>query len=89
VAILFKTYNGRNQLHIYGEHWIVKTSVELKKILALLDVKNAKKAAVIPEEDQISISLNEIIIECKDAKDLKEKFSFLADCKIKYQVLQQ
>ena len=85
MAILFKTYNGRNQLHVYGEHWKVKSSKELKEILVIIGEKNAKKAVIAPDENHILINLNELIIECKGASDLKKKFDILADYKIKYQ----
>ncbi len=85
MAILFKTYNGKHQLHVYGETWNVESSQDLKDILNLFDPKNAKKAAIVPGDKIIELTLNEMIIDCKDQKDLNEKFKAISGFKIKYQ----
>ncbi len=89
MAILFKTYNGRNQLHVYGENWTIDTSADLKKVLALFDQKNALKATIVHNDKNINLNLNDMIIECKGMTDLKNKFGVLAEFKVKHQIIQK
>ncbi|MFA6461988.1 MAG: hypothetical protein WCV90_07020 [Candidatus Woesearchaeota archaeon] len=85
MGILFKTYNGKHQLHIYREVWIAKTKKELDEILALFSKKEVVKAKITPTEDIIEIELNGLIVDCRDVTDLKNKFALIVDMKDKYQ----
>jgi|GEM_PF-1908440 len=85
MGILFKTYNGKHQLHIYREAWVAKNKKEMDEILNLFSKKEVVKAKITPIEDKIEIELNGLIVDCKDVNDLKVKFSLLVDMKNKYQ----
>jgi hypothetical protein len=85
MGILFKTYNGKHQLHIYREVWVTKTKKEMDEILALFSKKELLKAKITPSDDQIEIELNGLIVDCRDVADLKAKFALVVDLKAKYQ----
>ncbi|MEK6938676.1 MAG: hypothetical protein AABX04_06540 [Nanoarchaeota archaeon] len=85
MGILFKTYNGKHQLHIYREIWVTKTKAQMDEVLALFSKKELVKAKITPSENQIEIELNGLIVDCKDVADLKAKFSLVVDLKAKYQ----
>ncbi|MBI4983143.1 hypothetical protein HZC32_00660 [Candidatus Woesearchaeota archaeon] len=85
MGILFKTYNGKHQLHLYREVWVMKNKAQMEEILALFSKKELSKAKITPAENQIEIELNGLIVDCKDVADLKTKFALLVDLKTKYQ----
>ena len=85
MGILFKTYNGRHQLHLYREVWVAQSKKELEEILALFSKKEVVKAKITPVNDTIEVELNGLIVDCKDVLDLKVKFSLLVDMKAKFQ----
>lgn len=85
MGVLFKTYNGRHQLHLYKEVWVTKNKAQMDEVLALFNKKELVKAKITPSENQIEIELNGLIVECKDVADLKAKFSLVVDLKAKYQ----
>jgi len=85
MGILFKTYNGKHQLHIYREVWVAKNKKEMDEILALFSKKEVVKAKITPAEDKIEIELNGLIVDCRDVADLKAKFALVVDMKAKYQ----
>lgn len=86
MAIVFKTYNNRHQLHIYGENWKLKESSQLKELLAILGNRNAAKVSASTMMDGIEINLNEIIIDCPNTDQLKSYFSKLVDFKDTFQI---
>ena len=85
MGILFKTYNGKHQLHLYRELWVAKNKQQLEEILALFSKKEVIKAKITPVEDTIEVELNGLIVDCKDVTDLKNKFGIIVDMKAKYQ----
>lgn len=87
MGILFKTYNGKHQLHLYRECWVVKNKAQMDEILTLFSKKEVAKAVITPKDDSIEIEFNGMIVDCRDSADLKQKFGVLADLKAKYQKL--
>lgn len=87
MGILFKTYNGKHQLHVYNEVWALKTKQQLDDILSYFDKKEVSKAVIKPINNQIELELNGLIVNCKDIKDLKLKFGQLVDLKEQFQKL--
>lgn len=85
MGLLFKTYNGKHQLHFYREVWVVKNKAQLDEVLGMFSKKEAAKVKVTPGEDSIELELNEVILDCKDISDLKVKFGQMVDLKVKYQ----
>lgn len=85
MGILFKTYNGKHQLHLYQEVWRFATKKELDDILKLFSPKELKKIKLKHEGNFIDVEFNGVIAECRDLKDLKDTFSMLAEMKEKYQ----
>lgn len=85
MSILFKTYNGLPQLHIYQEIWQVQSKIQLDDILRLLAKKELAKVKLKPHNEGIDVEMNGVIIDCSDTRDLKEKFSMLADLKDRFQ----
>jgi hypothetical protein len=89
MGVLFKTYNGKHQLHLCRETWEVKNKAQMDEILALLSKKEIVKAKITPKENSIEIELNGVIVDCKDTNDLKAKFGLIADLKAKYQKIEE
>lgn len=87
MGIIFKTYNGQHQLHLYGEVWVFPDKKQLDEVLKLFRKKELSKAVIKPTGDAIEAELNGLIVECKDSDDVKKKFGQLADYKAKYQKL--
>ncbi len=85
MSILFKTYNGKPQLHIYQETWSVESKIQLDEILGLLSKKELAKVKLKPTDNKIDVEMNGIIMDCLDVKDLKSKFGMLADLKERFQ----
>ena len=85
MGILFKTYNGRHQLHICRESWVVPDKAELDNILRLFQKKELPKAKIVPKDDSIEIELNGLIVDCRDLNDLKRKFGMIVDLKSRFQ----
>jgi len=85
MAILFKTYNGRHQLHLCNEHWAVANKQELDEVLGLFGKKEMSKIVVKPINEKIDLEFHDAIIDCRDLRDLKYKFGLVADIKEKYQ----
>jgi len=85
MGILFKTYNGKHQLHLYKELWVLQNKQQLDDVLKLFSKKEMTKARIIPHEKAIELELNGLILDCKDVNDLKVKFGLLVDLKHKYQ----
>jgi hypothetical protein len=88
MGILFKTYNGKHQLHLYRETWVAKNKSQMDEILTLFSKKEMAKAVITPKDDAIEIELNGMIVDCKDLNDLKAKFGHLADQKAKFQKIE-
>ena len=87
MGILFKTYNGKHQLHVCREIWTLPNKEELDNILGFFRKKELAKAKITPTDDTIELEMNGMIMDCKDAKDLKAKFSLLVDLKSRFQKL--
>ena len=85
MGILFKTYNGKHQLHLYNELWVLQTKQQMNDLFNLFQKQGAAKIKVNPVGKNIEIELNGLIINCFDTKDLKIKFSHLVDLKEKFQ----
>lgn len=85
MSILFKTYKGKHQLHLYQEQWVFPTKHELDRFIQLIPKKELEKVEIKPLNAKIEIILNSLILDCKDLVDLKEKFGILAEFKAKYQ----
>ncbi len=85
MGILFKTYNKKHQLHLYHEVWVFQSKQHLNSLLNLFPKKEAAKIKAIPVGSKIEVELNGLIMDCKDTKDLKMKFSHLVDLKEKFQ----
>lgn len=85
MGILFKTYNKRHQLHLYKEVWVMGTKRQLDDLLSLFPKEQAAKLKITPVGNKFELELNGLIMDCKDSRDLKEKFSMLVDMKEKYQ----
>ena len=85
MGILFKTYNGKHQLHLYNEVWVFRSKKELEGLLNLFPKKEATKLKATPVGKDIEVELNGLIMDCRDSKDLKFKFGHLVDLKEKFQ----
>ncbi len=85
MGILYKTYNGKHQLHFYREVWIAKSKPELENILSNFAKKEAAKAKITVVGKNMEIELNGLIMDCRDLSDLKFKFGYMVDLKVKYQ----
>ena len=85
MGILFKTYQGKHQLHVCRETWTAKNKAEMEEILKLFSKKEVVKAKITPVDNAIDLELNAMIIDCKNVEDLKHKFGVLAEMKEKYQ----
>lgn len=85
MGILFKTYNGKHQLHLYQEIWRLSTKKELDDVLSLFSPQEMKKIKMKNVGNFMEVEFSGVIVECADSKDLKNKFSLLADMKEKYQ----
>lgn len=85
MGILYKTYNGQHQLHLYRELWVVKTKQQLNDLLSLFSKKEAAKAQINTVGNQIELELNGLIVDCRDIADLKAKFNHLVELKVKFQ----
>ena len=85
MGILFKTYNGKHQLHLYQENWRFATKKEVDDVLSLFSPLELKKIKMKNVGNFIELEFSGVIVECVDAKDLKHKFSLLADMKEKFQ----
>ncbi|MBS3166356.1 hypothetical protein J4444_04495 [Candidatus Woesearchaeota archaeon] len=85
MGILFKTYNGRHQLHLYNEVWVLKNKQQLDEILGMFPKKELIKAKITPGDDHIELELNGLIMDCKNIADLKKKFGMMVDLKEEYQ----
>lgn len=88
MGILFKTYNGKPQIHLYKEQWVFSNKPDLDKVLNLIPKESADKIKVGQEGNNIVLDLNGVIIDCKDMKDMKDKFSKFADFKEEYQKIE-
>lgn len=87
MGILFKTYNGKHQLHLYQEVWRFATKKELDTVFALFSPQELKKIKVKHDGNFIELEFSGVIVECQDLKDLKQKFDMLAEMKEKFQKL--
>jgi hypothetical protein len=88
MGILFKTYNGKHQLHLCKETWIVPDRNQLEQILSFFNKKELAKAKVTPiGNSAIELELNGLIVDCRNSSDLKLKFGQIVDLKEKYQKL--
>ncbi len=85
MGILFKTYNGKHQLHLYNEIWVLESKVQLEELIEMVGKKEASKLKIVPENNKIQIELNGVIVDCRDATDLKYKFGVLVDWKQRFQ----
>ncbi len=85
MAIQFKIYNGRYQLHFYNEVWEVENKRQLDEILALFSPQEMAKVKIVPLDDKIELQLQALFLECRTVQDLKLKFSAVVDMKEKYQ----
>lgn len=85
MGILYKTYNGKHQLHFYREVWVAKSKPELEDILNNFPKKEAAKAKITVVGKNMEIELNGLIMDCRDLPDLKFKFGHMVDLKVKYQ----
>lgn len=85
MGILFKTYNGKHQLHLYNELWCFPSRNELDTILVFFSPKELKKIKIKPNRSSIDVEFNGVIVDCDDLNDLKHKFGLLVEMKNKYQ----
>ncbi|MDP3640780.1 MAG: hypothetical protein Q8R53_06315 [Nanoarchaeota archaeon] len=85
MGILFKTYNRKQQLHLYRELWVIPTKRQLEELLSFFPQQELTKLKLTPVGSSIEVELNGCIITCQDTADLKAKFSYLVDLKEKYQ----
>ena len=85
MSIVFKTYNGVHQLHIYQETWAFPTKHQLDEVLGMFHKKELSKAQITPVGSTIEVVFNGLIVDCSDVADLKKKFGMLADLKEKFQ----
>ena len=60
---------------------------QLDELLSLFPKEEAAKLKLTPVGNKFEIELNGLIMNCKDSKDLKMKFSHLVDLKEKFQKL--
>lgn len=85
MAIQYKLYNRKYQLHFYNEVWVLQTKHQLDEILSLFAPQEMAKVKIIPLDDKIEIQLQAIFLECRTAQEIKQKFSLVVDMKDKYQ----
>jgi len=85
MGILFKTYNGKHQLHLYNEIWVMETKRQLEELIGMFSKDQASKLKLTPVGNKFEVELNAMIVDCRDSKDLKLKFGVLVDLKEKYQ----
>lgn len=85
MAIVFKTYNGRHQLHLMNEVWVLKSKQQLDELLALFPKQEMSKLHITPVGKDIEVEVKGVIIDCKDTKELKLKFGQFVDLKEKAQ----
>ena len=85
MGILFKTYNGKHQLHLYKEEWIFPTKENLDDFLKMIPKKSVANLVISQEEKGINVKMNGVIVDCRDLNDLKDKFGKLTDLKEEYQ----
>ncbi len=85
MGILFKTYNGKHQLHLYQETWRFADKKELDDVLSLFSPMEMKKIKMKNVGNFMELEFSGVIVECVDGKDLKQKFALLADMKEKFQ----
>jgi len=85
MGILFKTYNKKEQLHLYNEVWVIPSRHQLDELLEMFPKTEMSKIKINPVGNNIELEINGLIISCKDTKDLKQKFGHLVDLKEKFQ----
>ena len=85
MGILFKTYNGKHQLHLYQETWRFADKKDLDSVLSLFSPLEMKKIKMKNVGNFMELEFGGVIVECADLKDLKQKFSLLAEMKDKFQ----
>lgn len=89
MGILFKTYNGKHQLHLYQETWRFATKKDLDSVLTLFSPIELKKIKMKNVGNFMELEFSGVIVECADLKDLKLKFSLLAEMKDKFQKMME
>jgi|SRR3989338_1047028 len=85
MAIQFKLYNRKYQLHFYNEVWVLQTKHQLDEILSLFSPQEMAKVKIMPLDNNIEVQLHAIFLEGRTAQEIKQKFSLLVDMKDKYQ----
>ena len=85
MSILFKTYNGKHQLHVLAESWVFTSKAELDEVLSFVDKKEMSKLVIKPVGETIEVEFNGVIIGCRNLGDVKKRFGILAEMKEKYQ----
>ena len=88
MAIQYKIYNRKYQLHFYNEVWELQTKHQLDEILSLFAPQEMAKVKIIPLDNKIEIHLQAIFLECRTAQELKQRFSLVVDMKDKYQKME-
>ena len=85
MGILFKTYQRKHQLHVCNETWTLPDKQHLEDVLKLFRKEDLVKAKITPSATAIDVELNAMIVNCRDIRDLKNKFGILAEMKERYQ----
>ena len=88
MGLLFKTYNGKHQMHVCRETWVVNSKQQLDDVFKMFSKKETPKVVVRPVGDKIELEFADVIVDCGDIADVKVKFGLLADLKMKYQKLE-
>lgn len=88
MAIVFKTYNNRHQLHVIGETWVVGSKQQMDEVLGLFAKSEIAKITVQIVTEKINLTFNGAIVECRDISDVKRKFLVLADLKERFQKIE-
>ena len=88
MAIQYKIYNRKYQLHFYNEVWELQTKHQLDEILSLFAPQEMAKVKIIPLDNKIEVQLQAIFLECRTAQELKQRFSLVVDMKDKYQKME-
>ena len=88
MAIQYKIYNRKYQLHFYNEVWELQTKHQLDEILSLFSPQEMAKVKIIPLDNKIEIQLQAIFLECRTSQELKQRFSLVVDMKDKYQKME-
>src|SRR3989344_2905350 len=83
MAIQFKLYNRKYQLHFYNEVWVLQTKHQLDEILCLFSPQEMAKVKIIPLDNNIEVQLHAIFLEGRTAQEIKQKFSLLGEMKKK------